>query len=806
MLGKVFGANVDWISQHSVFPEYFRQQFYETGQFLPEFAANIGGGQNIYHFAYYGLYNPLNLPAYLLPFVKMSDYMMAVSILCILVDMVLLYRWFRGNGASKGNSGLAALLFLLAGPMVFHSYSQIMFVNYMPFLILGFIGIDRYFRKNKSGLFVMSVFLMIMTSFYFSIGGILALGIYEIFRYWSEQEEKGKRITGRGFLFAGVQFSLRILTSVFMSGVLLVPTAMALLSGERGAKASVSFPKLFLPQMELGHVLYDPYSIGLPTIAITVLFTGVLYESWREKYLHIACLVIIGLPIFRYLLNGGLYIRGKALIPMLPLCCYLILMYLEKQKRREIPFWKGMFPLALTVLLVWIGSPWEKQTEVSKLLFVEAILMLFCGMVFYWVHMEKIWMIVPLISLLLFGTVFHLQKDRMLDQTFYEKVTNQEYAKKAEKILRQEQGFYRMEQSGTLEEDAANINRIWSMEQYVSSVYSSTYQEGYQNFRKNSFQIEQPYRNILMQAGAKNPIFQRFMGIKYILSDQDVPGYRKVAEGVYENNSVLPIIYGADWVMTEETYRKLSFPYNQIALLKYAVVEEAEEDGQKKFVEQPEVKNVALSLEDKRIQEKKKIKSQVQIPKANEGDIFFLQFEVKNHHPSKDVSVIVEGVRNKLTAKQHIYYNENETFTYAIALRDGQTSLDVTFGEGNYDICNVKGYVWADEVQASDEKQFCRTEFRVDKEKTKGNVIRGSIEMEKDGYLITSIPYDRNFEVRVDGKQVTHEKVNTAFLGMKLEKGEHEITMIYHAPGATMGKVMSLLGFFLFLGIGKLKN
>ncbi len=66
----------------------------------------------------------------------------------------------------------------------------------------------------------------------------------------------------------------------------------------------------------------------------------------------------------------------------------------------------------------------------------------------------------------------------------------QEYAKKAEKILRKEQGFYRMEQSGTLEEDAANINRIWSMEQYVSSVYSSTYHEGYQDFRKNSFQME----------------------------------------------------------------------------------------------------------------------------------------------------------------------------------------------------------------------------------------------------------------------------------------------------------------------------
>ena len=43
----VFGSKVDWISQHSVFPDYFRQQFYDTGDFFPEFAAGIGGGQNI---------------------------------------------------------------------------------------------------------------------------------------------------------------------------------------------------------------------------------------------------------------------------------------------------------------------------------------------------------------------------------------------------------------------------------------------------------------------------------------------------------------------------------------------------------------------------------------------------------------------------------------------------------------------------------------------------------------------------------------------------------------------------------------
>ena len=48
----VFGAKVDWISQHSVIPDYFRQQFYDTGELFPEFAANLGGGQNIYNFSY----------------------------------------------------------------------------------------------------------------------------------------------------------------------------------------------------------------------------------------------------------------------------------------------------------------------------------------------------------------------------------------------------------------------------------------------------------------------------------------------------------------------------------------------------------------------------------------------------------------------------------------------------------------------------------------------------------------------------------------------------------------------------------
>ena len=46
----IFGAKVDWLSQHSVLPDYFPAAvFMQRERLFPEFAPNLGGGQNIYH-------------------------------------------------------------------------------------------------------------------------------------------------------------------------------------------------------------------------------------------------------------------------------------------------------------------------------------------------------------------------------------------------------------------------------------------------------------------------------------------------------------------------------------------------------------------------------------------------------------------------------------------------------------------------------------------------------------------------------------------------------------------------------------
>lgn len=810
----VFGSKVDWISQHSVLPDYFRQQFYNTGQLFPEFAANIGGGQNIYNFAYYGLYSPVVLISYFLPFVKMSDYMMAVGVISLLAAVLLFYKWLLRRGITSRLSFLTALLFLLSGPMIYHSYNQIMFVNYMPFLCLAFLGVDRYFEKQKAGLYTISVFLMILTSFYFSIGGMFALVLYGIYRYAEGKEKLGENIKILGFVSDGFRFLLPMLTAVLMSAVLLVPTAMALVGGrEGGHKTALS--ALLIPEIPIFRVVYTPYGIGLTTLAITVLITGLTYQKLYEKFLHIACIVILTVPLFAYLLNGGLYIRDKVMIPFLPLLCYLIATYLEKQKRREISFWAGALPFLLTIVLVYMGREQGKYSEYLGWVLVDALVMLVCYLIFYWKKFDWVLIAVPIGFLALYGVVLHKSADKMIEPAFYEEVTNKQIRTEIEELTEKEKGFYRMEQSGTTSENAANLNRIWNMQQYVSSIYSSSYNPAYQKFRTETFLVEQPFRNVLMQSVTENPIYQKLMGVKYILSKQEIAGYqqeKKVGDvTVYKNEEVLPIAYVTNQMISEKAYEDLAFPYSQLAFLRFAVGKSVNDTVNPKEVLNSQVKETGaeIPMEDTQAIEKVEdgyhIKSKeiqnVKLKiskKAQKEEILFVQFELKNYKRSKDVSVWLAGVKNKLSAGSHIYYNGNTTFTYAVNLKVGQAEVNLGLGAGNYEIRNLRCYIGNTDESL---KTLCQSEFRVDKAQTKGNQIVGSVDGVKDGYLITSIPYDEHFEVKIDGKDVKYEKVNTAFLGVKMPDGTHEVEIVYHAPGLKMGKVLSVTGLLLLAGM-----
>lgn len=799
----IFGAKVDWLSQHSVLPDYFRQQFYATGKLFPEFAANLGGGQNIYHFAYYGLYSPLILPSYLLPFVKMSDYIMAVSITGLTASVLLFYYWLKSRKTDAGTAFILSLMFLQAGPMIGQYSGQIMFVNYMPFLCLALIGVDRYFEQEKSGLFTVSVFLMIMTSFYFSIGGMLSLVLYGLHRYFEQRE--GNRVAVRSFLRDGLCFVRSMILAVLMSGFFLVPTALAL-TGGRSKEQNTSFASFFIPQITVERFAYSIYGIGLTTLVITVLLTGLLYRKVYEKVLTYGCVIVLVIPVFAYLLNGGLYIRDKVFIPFLPLLCYLIGIYLEKCRKRELSFIAGIVPYIITTIFVYIARNQFVSKGIGKsiwkVLLAESILflicyVLYCAMKRYHKETKEILMLaLPSVICLAvtMNTFYQMKPDRYVNRKLYRDVTGEQNRQAVKEALKDD-GYYRTEQMGSDDENAADLNRIWDVEQNITSIYSSAYNPDYQTFRQKTFGLEEPFRNGMMQSVSKNPVFQRMMGVRYIVSDSDVPGYTLVKKcgttGIYQNKDAAPVMYATDRVMTEEEYKKLAFPYNQTAFLEYAVVGEHTESSDQNIMTAYEP--VSLKMANNRTTGGAEQKT---IQQEGQKQILFFRFRVDNAHPNKDVAVWINGIRNKLSAKDHVYYNENKTFTYAVPLKDGEDNISVTFGKGKYRLRHVQAYLGSLPERS---ELLYQSEIQVDKKQTEDNVIQGTICVKKDGWFITSIPYDKHFKIYIDGKETEIQKVNTAFLGCKIESGNHELKIIYHAPGTTTGKVLSLIGIAGFL-------
>ena len=183
----------------------------------------------------------------------------------------------------------------------------------------------------------------------------------------------------------------------------------------------------------------------------------------------------------------------------------------------------------------------------------------------------------------------------------------------------------------------------------------------------------------MIHSVSKNPLFQRMMVVRYIVSDSDVPGYTLVKKcgttGIYQNKDAAPVMYATDRVMTEEEYKKLTFPYNQTAFLEYAVVGEHTESSDQNIMTAYEP--VSLKMANNRTTGGAEQKTMQQ---EGQKQILFLRFRVDTAHPNKDVAVWINGIRNKLSAKDHVYYNENKIFIYAVPLKDGEDNFSVTFG------------------------------------------------------------------------------------------------------------------------------
>ena len=170
-------------------------------------------------------------------------------------------------------------------------------------------------------------------------------------------------------------------------------------------------------------------------------------------------------------------------------------------------------------------------------------------------------------------------------------------------------------------------------------------------------------------------------------------------------------------------------------------------------------------------------------------NILLCQFDVENL-TTKAVVIDINNIRNKLSGAFAPYPNGNDQFHYQFSTDSdtGVDRLEITFSKGHYHLSDIRWYLY-DQPLLTAKEYIPLTDS-------------GTVTAQSDGYLITSIPLQNGLEILVDGKTAELVKVNEAFAGTYLKKGEHTVEFRFTPPGKAAGCIVSTsasAGYVIYL-------
>ncbi len=789
---NLFGSDTDWVNQHTIIPEYFRTLFYKTGNIFPNFAFNYGGGQNIFNISYYGLLSPIVLLSYLFPHINMMIYITIVNILILIISSFLFYNWVKSHNCTNQVSLVSSLIFVLVEPFIFQMHRHIMFVNYMPFLILALMGVDRYLKDKEKSLLIIGIFLMIMTSYYYSVCGILVICIYYLYEYLNKHNNISLKI----LIKDGIKFILVILLTILSTSILLLPTVYTLIFGRATSSSDYNLISLLVPTLKVHKLFSGTYTIGFSIIGLI----SILYLFFTKKKNNIILVTILSIilltPIFRYLLNGGLYTREKCFIPFIPLIGFLISQFIKDLYDKKININRFILFTSIIILILYIINDYNS--------FYHYYLILLAILLIYKITKKEIITSTLLIALSIFICISSNLTEDYVSKDMYNNFFNQDIENSINKLLNEDNSYYR---TNNLIYSTKTVNKIYNDKYYTTNLYSSTYNSTYLSFVRDIFETSMLEYNYFLLPSSSNIMFNSYMGVKYLISEYNPGlGYEQIDKNIYKNNNAYSIIYATDNILNEDQFDTYNYPYQLELLLNNVITTGNSSNANINTHIENYISNYTITYKDGvkiikednsyilTVEDKANITIKLENPIKNKLLLINLYGLKENSCSYDNISMTINNITNILTCKSWAYSNKNNIFRYVIGDKDIEY-LNITLTKGTYNIDNIEMYTL--DYQYIENTKSNTKEVVIDK--MENDTILAHTTINTNSYIVTSIPYDEGFTVLIDDKEIEYEKVNKSFLGFKIDKGTHNIKITYASPWFKEGKIISLISIIAII-------
>lgn len=191
-----------------------------------------------------------------------------------------------------------------------------------------------------------------------------------------------------------------------------------------------------------------------------------------------------------------------------------------------------------------------------------------------------------------------------------------------------------------------------------------------------------------------------------------------------------------------------------------------------------------------------------------ENNLSKLQFFCNNlsNHPYENFSITVSNTTNQVTkrilnaAGENQGIRSNENYMVNLGYFDSFNSeILCNFGTiGNYTFDSID--VVAVPVESYQQQAQTLSRNRLEITSNEGDHLKGTVNAEKDGILYMSILYTPGWNVYIDGTPADTFRVNTAFTGVQLTAGRHDVELVYHPAGYPYSLLLFAAGLALTAG------
>ena len=769
------------------------------------YSFNTGGGIPFYRNFLNYLSSPFNLLLFLF---KKENIVMAFSIIiglkAVFASLTMSYylkKTFKKDGILVA---LFGILYAFSGYFCAY-YWNIMWLDGMVFLPLILLGINKIIEEEKPNLYVISLAIMLFANYFIGYMICLFSVVYFIGIFIYKGNFKIKNIIKKGFMFA--------LSSILSAGLiafLLLPLFYSMTSisatGDAFPDLSTSFSisdYVFNHFTGVTRTVFASDVLPLPNVYPGMLVLALIVVLFMNKKINVRFKIISAFSLLFFFLMFNIttfdFVWHAFHIPNdLPWRYSFIytfvlatIGYYSMSKINEVSVVKLSVSFAIITILLLISSKlgFENITD-KKVIICITILLLYYILCLLTrskrVNKRILYSVFSLV--VVFECVYGIDSNWQIDHDIKTFMSDKKtYESLIETAMVDDNGLYRIEKT-----DYLTLNDgAWYDYKGISTFTSMAYE----NTAKTQRMLGLAGNNInsYYYRYYQTPVYNSMYNVKYIMGD-------------YVENDMYELI------SSEDGYNLTRYKYD--TSIAYAVNDEIENwnlVSYKPFLNQQNFVTSSTGIndvfEEVKVSEKTNVKS---ITNTSDNLIGELNYKV-------------EGITNEITLTLD---NESKENIYLYVGGSGVSSIEVdgvyySLTSDEYYVFDI-GKKYTEEVEVKinldDQKEglLYFYAYRLNQERFKefydaiksnalnvskynDTYIEGEITADDDKTLFTTISYDEGWSIYVDGKKVETKLIANAYLGCDIEKGTHEVKLIYYPKGMKEGLIVSGISFGIII-------